>query len=187
MEGIYKQVLDKMIEDVDSLVEELNKNPLFEKIKQKKKLINDFSLAHDGDTIYQDVESEKLIKNIYPGKYKGMTLAKAVRDYLSMRGKENPPTYADILDALKKGDFDTKKISDIRSALLKNNQVNLLRGDYFGLAEWYDKGKKKSLKENSEEQSVLEDDNKETDEQNPEADNNDVVKSQNYENGKIYL
>ena len=153
MDSILQQALDRMIEEVDSLIEELNKNPLFEKIKQKKKLINDFSLANGGDSIYQDVESEKLIKNIYPGRYKGMTLAKAVKDYLGMRGKENPPTYSDILEALKKGDFDTKKISDIRNALLKNNQINLLSGDHFGLAEWYDKGKKKSSNKTDEEQS----------------------------------
>jgi len=156
MEEIFQKALEKMIEEVNGLIEELNQNPLFERINQKKKLINEFSLNYGGGKIYEGIESGSLIKSssitINPGQYKGMTLAKAVRNYMNVRGKENPPTYDDILNALKMGDFDQKKISDIRSALLKNNQICLLRDNHFGLVEWYDKSKRKSNKESAEDQ-----------------------------------
>lgn len=47
------------------------------------------------------------------------------------------------------GDFDQKKISDIRNALVKNNQLCLLQNDHFGLAEWYGINKKKSSKDDN--------------------------------------
>jgi hypothetical protein len=153
MDDVFKKALDKMVEDLNSDIEELNRNPLIEIIKAKKRLINDFSVLAGGSKIYPDIESDLVTKEphnaIYPGQFKGMTLAKAVRIYLNMRGKDNPPKYIEIKEALKMGDFDQKKIADIRNALLKNNQICLLQNDYFGLAEWYGIGKKRSTKDDN--------------------------------------
>jgi hypothetical protein len=151
MDAIIKQALDKMIEDLNVLIEELNKNPLFEQIKQQKKLINDFSVRYGGGVIYSDVQSSEVkinsFNNIHPGQFKGMTLAKAIRILLNMRSKENPPTFKEIIEALKRGDFEQGRSKDIRSTLLKNNQVCLLADDHWGLVEWYGgKSKKKKGK-----------------------------------------
>jgi hypothetical protein len=172
MDAIIKQALDKMIEDLNILIEELNKNPLFEQIKQQKKLINDFSVRYGGGVIYSDIQSPEVkissFNNIHPGQFKGMTLAKAIRVLLNMRSKENPPTFKEIIDALKKGDFEQGRSKDIRSTLLKNNQVCLLAGDHWGLVEWYGKTKKKNAKDYDKDEQ--EEEIEESDEQNETSD-----------------
>lgn len=160
-----QQALDKLIEEVDSLIDELNKNPLIEKIKQKKKFINEFSKNFGGDIIYSDVTEEGI--SIIPGQFKGWTLAKAVKWFLDKRGKDNPPTFEDIREALKQGDYDGR-VSDIRIAIMKNNQITLLKGSgvqRFGLMEWYGTKKKRSTRGAEGEED--EDNAEETDE-NPE-------------------
>lgn len=180
MEDVFKKALDKMVEDLNSDIEELNQNPLIEKIKAKKRLINEFSVQCGGLKLYPDVESDFATKDphntIYPGQFKGMTLAKAVRIYLNMRGKDNPPKYSEIKEALKLGDFDQKKISDIRNALLKNNQISLLQNDYFGLAEWYGINKKKSSKDDNGNAESNGDEQTETMEESGEALSEDDLK-----------
>lgn len=166
MDTIIEQALDKMISEVDELTDELNKNPLFERIKQKKRLINEFSKAYGGDTIYNDDSIEVL--RINPGQFKGSTLSKAVRWFLEQRGKENPPSFDEIRDALRLGDYDGK-VTDIRKVIMKNNQITLLRGgnvQRFGLTEWYGR-RKRTVKDESGEDVEIEEDAEDDDESQP--------------------
>lgn len=156
MDEALQKVINNMIDEVKAKEDELMKNPLFEEIKQKKKLVNQLSQTYGGDTIYKDIESESIIGKgikITPGKFKGWSLSKAARWYIEERGKENPPTYDEIIDTLKQGDWDGK-VSDVKTTLLKNNQISLLKGSgeqRFGLTEWYYKKSRKSKGDNEDE------------------------------------
>ena len=154
-----QQALNKMIEEVNKKVEELNNNPLFAEIKKKKKFINEYSINWGGNIIYGDLESDAVINggsiNITPGQFKGSTLAKAVKWYLEARGKDNPPTYEEILEILTQGDYDGA-VSDIKKAILKNNQISQLGTrtgvKRYGLTKWYyKKGKKINKSEEGDE------------------------------------
>ena len=74
--------------------------------------------------------------------FKGWTFSKAAQWYIEQRGKENPPTYEELMEALKNGDWDGT-VSNARSTLLKNNQISFLKSSgAFGLTKWYKTGKK---------------------------------------------
>lgn len=160
MDSLTQQMIQKMQGEIEELNAELLKNPLFEQIMRKKKIVNELSIDNGGEAIYPDVAPDGIIKSqsvvIKSGMFVGRPLAKAVRMYLEMRGKDNPPTYSEIEEALKQGDFDFKKVTDPRTALVKNNaNFKLLNGDKFGLYEWYF-GKTKRNKNSQESDIELE-------------------------------
>lgn len=146
MDAVLQQAINKMIEEISSMEEELRKNPLFDQIKQKKALVNQLSQSYGGDLVFKDVQGGEATNrgyiNIHPGMFKGWTFSKAAQWYIEQRGKENPPTYEELMEALKNGDWDGT-VSNARSTLLKNNQISFLKSSgAFGLTKWYKTGKK---------------------------------------------
>ncbi len=175
MDSLTQQMIQKMQSEIDELNAELLKNPLFEQITRKKKIVNELSIDNGGNAVYPDVASDGIVKShvvaIKPGMFLGRPLAKAVRMYLEMRGKDNPPTFDEIQEALKQGDFDFKKVGDPRTALVKNNaNFKLLSGDKFGLYEWYFGKARKSR--NSQDNEENDEEGSENGENGTENDNN---------------
>lgn len=146
MDAVLQQAINKMVEEVSLMEEELRKNPLFDKIKQKKALVNQLAQSYGAEIIYKDVLGGEATGsgfiNIHSGMFKGWTFSKAAQWYIEQRGKANPPTFEELMEALKNGDWDGT-VTNARTTLLKNNQISFLKSSgAFGLTKWYKTGKK---------------------------------------------
>lgn len=89
---------------IDALYKRLN--PLMEKEKMYKKLINEMSVEAGAPAPFPDVDSMSSagVTNILPDQFFGKPLFTAVKEYLKMKGRAAPAR--EIFDALKQGGYE---------------------------------------------------------------------------------
>jgi hypothetical protein len=139
---------DHILKTIETAKEEISKHQ--EAIIGAKRLINQLCAFAGMPPEYQDADLQAanaatvaIRRNVFFGR----PLATCVREYLELR-KDRPvkeATLDEILDVLKEGGFDLKKISDdsdgirrgVAITLAKNPQFHRLPNGDWGLLSWY--------------------------------------------------
>ena len=142
---------DHILKTLEDAKDELRKHE--EAVINTKRFINQLCAFGGMPQEYKDEELQATTSGIGVGivirrnAFFGRPLATCVREYLEMR-KDKPvkeATLAEIIDALKEGNFDFDKISEkaddakrgVAITLAKNPQFYRLPNDDWGLLTWY--------------------------------------------------